>query len=340
MPRSSEVIRQWETLRDIDVARNGISVGKLAEARDVCERTIRRDLEALARAGFPLYDDKTNGTALWKLRTKPFGKLEEMGLDVMELCALYFSRTLMHTLAGTPLLDDAERAFLKIERALPPGCRKFLDRLPRTLQAKATGRKRQDERKLREILARVLDATLLHRRATMRYASASSRRTKDYVVEPQRITYADGGLYVAAWVPEYDQLRHFAAERIQTFALTDEIFQPRALPIDTFGNSLGAHSGTAEDIVIEFSADVAPYVREREWHKSQAIEDRADGGLVMTLHVCNDRPLRAWILGFGPEARVVAPVSLAQQVFEAANGMRRLYVRPERPITIELRRRA
>ena len=53
MARSSEVVRQWEILREIDGARNGITVGKLAAARGVCERTIRRDLDALARAGFP-----------------------------------------------------------------------------------------------------------------------------------------------------------------------------------------------------------------------------------------------------------------------------------------------
>jgi predicted DNA-binding transcriptional regulator YafY len=341
MPRSSEVIRQWEILRDVDGARNGISVGKLAAAREVCERTVRRDLEALARAGFPLYDDKTNGTALWKLRTKPFGRLEETGLDVMELCALYFSRALMDSLAGTPLLDDAARAFAKIERALPQGCRKFLDRLPRTLQAKSTGRKRQDDRKLREIMARVLDATLLHRRATMRYASASSRRTKEYVVEPHRIAYADGGIYLAAWVLEYGELRHFAAERIQTFALMDDVFQPRALPVDTFGNSLGAHSGAPEEVVIEFSVDVAAYICEREWHKSQVIEEREDGGVVLTLQVCNDRPLRAWILGFGPDARVVAPVSLARDIFDAVNATRRRYVRTvsaETPVAMLIRR--
>jgi hypothetical protein len=79
------------------------------------------------------------------------------------------------TLAGTPLLDDAERAFAKIEGALPRGRRRFLDQLPWTLKAKSGGRKKHDVRRLREILARALDATLLHRRAAMRHASASSR---------------------------------------------------------------------------------------------------------------------------------------------------------------------
>jgi predicted DNA-binding transcriptional regulator YafY len=327
MARSSEVVRQWEILRGIDGARYGIAVAKLAAEHGVHTRTIRRDLDALCRAGFPLFDVKVNGTAMWKLDARPFRGLERLGLSLLELCSIYFSYTMLGTLAGAPLLNDAARAFAKIERALPPGCRKFLDDLPRMLKAKSTGRKKSDERRIREILGRVLDAALLHRRATMRYASAASGRTKDYVVEAQRVAYADGGIYVIAWVPEYCEMRTFAAERVATFALQDDMFVPRPLPVEPFANSLGVNSGAAERIVIEFEPDAAPYVREREWHPSQRIEDRGDGGIVLTLEVCNDRPLRAWILGFGPSARVVEPPGLARDIFEAAHETRRRYQR-------------
>lgn len=325
MARNSEVIRQWQILRSIDGVRNGITVVKLAAEHGVHTRTIRRDLEALSRAGFPLTDGKVNGTSMWKLSDKPFNKLQELGLSLPELAALYFSHSMLTTLAGTPLLDEAERAFAKIERALPARCRKFIDRLPRALQAKARGRKKQNDRRLREILARVLDATLLHRRATMRYASASSGRTKDYIIEAQRIAYADGGIYVVGWVPEYGGMRTFAAERIHAFGLLDDVFEPRALPTAPFADSLGVHSGQPETVVIELRADAAAYVREREWHPSQVIEDRSDGGLVLTMRVCNDYALRAWVLGFGPAARVLAPKSLVQSVVADVIETRRRY---------------
>ena len=116
MARNSEMTRQWQVLRDIDAARTGITIPKLAAAREVHQRTIRRDLDALSGAGFPLYDEKVNGSTMWKLRARPFRGLEEMGLSVMELCALYFSRALLASLAGAPFQDDAERALAKIER--------------------------------------------------------------------------------------------------------------------------------------------------------------------------------------------------------------------------------
>jgi predicted DNA-binding transcriptional regulator YafY len=137
------------------------------------------------------------------------------GLSILEMCALYFSRSLLQTLGGAPFEEEMNRAFAKLERALPAASRRFLDQMPRLIKTKARGRKKHDDRKSREVLARVLDASLSHRRVDMRYHSASSQRTKDYVIEPLRVSCADGGIYVTAWVPEYDELRTFALERIQ-----------------------------------------------------------------------------------------------------------------------------
>jgi predicted DNA-binding transcriptional regulator YafY len=326
MARSSEVIRQWEILRAIDAARNGIPLAKLASAQGVHQRTIRRDIEALSKAGFPLYDEKVDGTTVWKLSAKPFRGLEDTGLSVTELCALYFSRSILETLAGAPFHDEMERAFMKLERALPVASRKFLDRFPLMLKAKATGRKRQDEKKVREFIARALDASLRQRRVLMRYDSISSRRTKEYTVDPLRLSYADGGIYLIAWVEEYGQVRTFAVERIRTLAVLDEHFDPRPLPTEPFANSLGVHSGPPVPIEIEFDARVAEYVSGREWHRSQVIDERPDGSLLMRLTVSDDRPLRSWIHSFGPLARVVSPARLAQEIFEEIDEARDRYM--------------
>ena len=325
MARNTETVRQWETLRDIDAARTGVSIARLAELRGVHQRTIRRDLEALARAGFPLYEDRVNGTALWKLRSRPFRALQETGLSLTELCALYFSRTLLVALTGAPLADDVDRALAKLERALPAPAKVFLDRIPTLVGARRSGRKRQDERRAREILGRALDASLRHRRIRMRYASASSRRTRDYVVEPLRVTYADGGIYLTAHVPEYAQIRTFALERIETLGVTDERFEPRPLPAELFADSLGVHTGPPERVRIEFDEAAAAFVTGREWHRSQHVEPRADGSLVLTMHVSVDRPLERWILGFGASARVLEPSHLAQRIFTSLDGARSHY---------------
>src|SRR5262245_66502002 len=111
VPRNAEVIRQWTILREIERARHtGVTIDDLAEKSGVTSRTIRRDLQALEEAGFPVYDDRSHedGKTRWQLNGHAFKSLTA-GLTLAELCALYFSRTLVESLAGTPFRADVER---------------------------------------------------------------------------------------------------------------------------------------------------------------------------------------------------------------------------------------
>src|SRR3954465_8993152 len=108
MPRNAEVIRQWSVLREIERSRGaGVTIDELASQCGVTTRTIRRDLQALEEAGFPLYDDKPrdDGKTPWILNAPAFKGLST-GLTLSELCALYFSRSLAESLAGTPFKSD------------------------------------------------------------------------------------------------------------------------------------------------------------------------------------------------------------------------------------------
>ncbi|HEX4347520.1 MAG TPA: WYL domain-containing protein [Vicinamibacterales bacterium] len=319
MPRNAEVIRQWTILREIEGARAaGVTIDELASLCSVTTRTIRRDLQALEEAGFPLFDDKSHddGRTRWSINGQPFKGLAA-GLTLSELCALHFSRTLVESLAGTPFRHDVEAAFEKLSSVLTPHMRQFLDQLPRVISTKADPLKRTGAANGSSgpIVSRLLEATLHSRQAALVYHSRSSERTKSYLVHPYRLAYAQGGMYLLAYVPEYQEIRTFALERIEDVSLLEERFTPvEELPDAAFPHSLGVHSGPPEPVEIEFVPEAAEYVRTREWHESQVITGRPDGGIVVSLNVCLDRALESWILSFGPGAKVVFPPSLATKV--------------------------
>src|SRR5213083_3403727 len=165
MPRNAQVIRQWTILREIENARGaGVTIDDLATRCAVTTRTIRRDLQALEESGFPLYDDRTHddGKTRWRVNGQAFKGLST-GLTVSELCALYFSRTLLESLSGTPFRDDVERAFEKLASALTPHMRQFLDQLPRVISTKADPMRTRDDPRGQQWIARAREATL-HRR--------------------------------------------------------------------------------------------------------------------------------------------------------------------------------
>src|SRR3954466_15783063 len=289
MPRNAEVIRQWTIPREIERARGGgVTIYQLAALCAVTTRTIPRDLQALQESGFPLYDDKTNddGRTRWRVNGQAFRGLSA-GLTVSELCALYFSRTLLESLSGTPFRDDVESAFEKLASVLTPHMRQFLDQLPRVIATKADPMRRHGSPRQTQFIARALEATLHHRQANLTYHSKSSDRTKTYLVHPYRLAYAQGGLYLLASLPEYSEVRTFAVERIQDVSLLEERFTPiEELPDAAFPHSLGVHSGQPERVEIAFEPAVADYVRAREWHPSQQIREADGGVLSLTLDVC------------------------------------------------------
>ena len=337
MPRNAEVIRQWTILREIERARNtGVTIDDLASLCGVTTRTIRRDLQALEEAGFPLFDDRSgdDGRTRWQINGQAFKGLAA-GLTLAELCALYFSRTLLESLSGTPFRDEVERAFEKLASALTPHMRQFLDQLPRVIIIKLQGRRHTDaadgaRSRQPQIVARALEATLHLRQATILYYSKSSDRTKSYLVHPYRLAYAQGGLYLLAYVPEYGEVRTFATERIRDISLLEDRFtldiDDRELPETAFPHSLGVHSGPPERVEIDFQPAAADYVRERQWHPSQRVTELAGGGVRVAIDVCLDRALHSWILSFGPFARVVSPERLARDIAKQIEEARALYI--------------
>ena len=188
--------------------------------------------------------------------------------------------------------------------------RQFLDRLPLVLQAKAEPGAlaaaaapakacRCSEAAARSARAsQLVEATLHHRRVAMRYHSMSSDREKAYLIEPYRLVFAQGGLYVVAFVPEYGQLRTFAVDRILGLSLTEERFEPSDAPEEVFAHSLGVHQGTPpQRVEIAFAPRIARYVKERVWHAVAA--GRGSAGRQRAPHAARLERLGAAQLGAG-----------------------------------------
>src|SRR5512134_614970 len=281
--RNAEVIRQWKILKTIEAGRF-TSSAKLAEQHGVTERTIRRDIEALQEAGFPLYDDRHDGKKVWRL-VEGYKQRLTQSFTLSELAALYFSRNMLGFLRGAPFSQDLESAFEKIREALPEKSLPFLSRIQDLFMARPDPWK--DYSKKQDVIAGLIDATLHQRQATIAYYSFNSKRTKAYLVDPYRLVYYRGGLYLYARAHEYGEVRTFAVERVQKVEVLEQGFEVPADfdPSEYARSAFGIFGGKPETIELVFPPSLAGYIRERNWHESQGLSDEPDGGLRLVLHV-------------------------------------------------------
>lgn len=323
--RNSELIRQWTMLRELANTRTNTIAG-LARRLECSERTVRRDLDALQAAGFPVEEEEVNGSKFWRLPQKAMAGLERSGLTFGELSTLYLSRALFECFGQSHLLTDLCTALDKVEAALSPAMRKFLDRLPKAISAKSPQPK-QHAKHTPAITLRLVEAIIDRRIVSMKYDSSHSRRLKTYSVHPYRLVHAQGGLYLVGYVPAYQEVRTFAVERIRQAAADKGTFEPVAdLGADPFADSMGVYRGGQTcRVQLKFPPSMAPRVKERRWHQSQQFKDRADGSTVMTLDVTDDYALRSWILAFGSGVRVLSPVALVEWAAAEADAIRALY---------------
>jgi predicted DNA-binding transcriptional regulator YafY len=193
----------------------------------------------LQEAGFALYDERDDdGRVRWRIDGHVLGGLES-GFTLAELCALYLSRHLLESVAGSPFQRDLTNAFGRLEKMLSPRMRQFLDRLPSVLAAKPGPRARGGTSSA-DIVARLLEATLHFPRHDHAIPLSVECAREGLLIHPYRLAFAQGGLYLLAYVPDYKDVRTFAVDRIASASLEKQTFTPPKQPVgeDVFANSL------------------------------------------------------------------------------------------------------
>ena len=81
MERHTEIVRQWRLLLALEGRTRALTLTELqaAAGEGVSDRTIRRDLNALAQAGFPIETTRTDGRTRSTLNRDIFGGLATAG---------------------------------------------------------------------------------------------------------------------------------------------------------------------------------------------------------------------------------------------------------------------
>ena len=321
MPRNDQAVRLLVILQRLEASRQGVTLEQLADslapgtARH--SRTLRRDLDALEDAGYPLVADRVDGRTRWQL-LDGFRNVPGLRFSPTELMALTFTRRLIAPLEGTELHGSLLSALSKAAAVLPPQSLELVQQLDGTFSVGLGPHKRY--RRHRETIDRVSQAIAGKKTVQMRYDSASRGRTTRREVDPYRLWFASGGLYLIAYCHLRREPRMFAVERIKSVTATDHPYQmPLHFDLDAFvQDALTVMRGPRIEVVVEFDKATAAWAKDRVWHVSQKLQRRPGGCLRMTLTVADTRELIGWILSFGSGVTVVEPATLRRQVMEEA----------------------
>jgi predicted DNA-binding transcriptional regulator YafY len=312
MARGDQLVRQWKLLH-ILAARGRRTVEELMQEVHCSRRTVWRDLAVLQAAGFPLTTEQDGHESRYRLIDGPWGT-PPFPFTLTELMSLHIGRHLLVPLRGTPVGEAIHTALDKVAATLGPAAKAFLERLDRSLSARAVQAK--DSSRASEML-RLLQQALQERR-TMEadYHSFGRDAVSHRRLDPLHLWYQQGGIYLAAYCHTRRQVLTFALERFRRVRPTEDIFQsPPEFNLDRYlEGSFGLFRGEPVRVSLRFSRQVARYVAERQWHPSQALSPLLTGELEMILRVPLSPELRRWILGYGKDVEVLEPKSLREDI--------------------------
>jgi predicted DNA-binding transcriptional regulator YafY len=331
MARGDQLARQWKIFQTLVTSRYGKSVGDLTKDFDCCDRTVRRDLEALEEAGFPIYTENVGGKNLWLLIESARNPMP-VPFSMPELMALYFGRDALKVLKGTVFYDSLEKLFQKIKATLPPGSKKYLKNIEQSLKVGSNPYK--PYKKYKKIIEQINKAVIDSRVIDIVYYTMSRKKETRRKVEPYKLWFLDGTFYLIGHCKWIKEIRVFAVDRIKMLALTDEIFEvPDDFDIDDFmGNSFGAFRGKPEKVKVLFSADIAGYIKEKVWHKSQKLFDNPDGSVLFEADMACTKDFKGWIMRWGAKAIVLEPEKLRNEIQSEAIEMMAGYADGKDPV--------
>jgi predicted DNA-binding transcriptional regulator YafY len=309
--RGDQLARQWRLIQRLARSRWGVGLDELADDLECHRRTVYRDLDALMLAGFPVLSERRDNKVFYRFLEN--FKLGDVPFTPDEILSLAFGEDLLRTLEGTVFHDSIRSALEKIRASLGPELAEFLARLGESFRVLPGPH--GDYAALRDTIRTLNDCVIERHTVSMRYRTGGTGRESARDLDPYRVWYRNGALYVVGLDHDSGEVRTFAVGRIRSIEPTRRRFQvPVSFDFDAY---IGAAFGVVHEppmrVRILFDPRWADWVAERTWHATQKLERRGRS-LELTMEVGGAAEVRSWVLSFGAGAEVLEPESLRADV--------------------------
>ena len=296
----------------------------LAEALEVSERTVRKDLAFLRdRFHAPLEFTKKQG---WHYTDSQW-RLPSIDLSQGELFALTLGARMLEAYVGSPYEKQLQSSIERLAERLPDQTRVNLEQLAQERIIFRSGAKIIHLNP--EIWEQLESACNYCQKVWIRYYAASYNQESERVIDPYLIDiYRGSNPYVIAFCDKRQDFRDFRIDRIKELKVLEESFDrdPDFNAEEYLANRFQYERGDQTfSVAIWFNAETAPFIRERRWHPTQEIEEHQDDSLTLRMEVPSLNDLKRWLLGYGKGAIALQPPQLVEMMRMEVEKMQKVY---------------
>jgi len=285
----------------------------LAEEWEVSDKTIQRDIDYLRdELDAPIdYDSIKHGYYY----TEPNFSLPAISVTESDLFSVCVAQTVLSQFRNTPLFKKLSSVFEKIRDSLPDKTTIHPSWMSERILVFPEAATRMNS----DIWDTLAKAIRDNRRLAIRHSSPGPKagQAEERKVDPYYLVSYRGEWYLSTYCHLRQSIRTFAVSRIAGARILDEPFTMQAgmTPKRMFGDQFGIiWKDKFHKVRIHFSPEVAPYIRERQWHPLQQLKDTRDGGVVLEFTTNHVNEVKDWVLSWGAGATVLSPKPLVDKV--------------------------
>lgn len=303
--------------------RHGLAMERLAEELQTPVITIRRDLLFLRDTlGAPLVlegDPSPKWRYVHGENDAPF-QLPGVWLDADELFALLLALQLIEDRGGRGLSKLLGPLQQRLEKLLGHK----VQRLGRLCVLRVQAR-RANQLVFRLVVQALLDA----RKIEFDYWARGSGKDQHWRVSPQRMLHHREHWYLdASDRKKGGKVFRFSIDRIRKLVVTED--ETQDIPLDQLEDPKGPGYGImagpiVDEAVLVFSAEVAPWVGDEEWHPKQRKRELPGGRLELIVPYSRSRELLMDVMRYGPDAEVIGPPALREEMAELTARLAGVY---------------
>jgi predicted DNA-binding transcriptional regulator YafY len=300
------------------------TAGFMAQKLEVSERTIRSDLDMLRdRYRAPIDFNRKQGYYY----TDPDWRLPSITLTKGELFAVVLGARMLEQYAGSVYVEDLHSAIARLTERLPE--QTWVD-LQQVANERIMFRGGGGIDLCPQIWHGLEAACREQKSVFMKYYTASRDAASERTLDPYLLhVYRGTNPYVIGFCHQRQTIRWFRVDRIERLEVLNDRFD-RDPQFDAKKHLEGIFQaevgGKPIEVAIWFDRPTAPYIRERQWHLTQTLEEHPDGAVTMRMEVPGLNEVKRWVLGYGAGARVLNPPKLVEIVAAEVKGLFEFYL--------------
>ena len=329
MSNISQVERQIYILSMLSEERKGFTINEILHNLRkigvvVSYKTIKRDIDCIT-GNFFVYEEAMDNKTVYLAKKYC---VKNIAFSISELFSLYFIREVLNFYNGLEAGTTATKIIEKIIASTPKINRNYLDTLNNLIKVNVIG-VNQESKLNAGYLDSLKKAVEENRRVRVEYYSFNSDETTQRDFDPYFLEIYEGCWHVVGYCHLRKKIREFRVSRIKSLKLADEVFnRPKGFYENYKKNRFNKLSGEEKVCLrLLFTGQAARFIEEYEASKADSLQRKSDG-LLFVRTVAMSPEIFKWVLGFGAEVKVLAPVSLREDVQKQIKKMSELYSCP------------